>query len=111
MSRKPFHASDFTGSEGPGMQKLRRAAAAPAASPRAKGQGPKLADVRHYMALEAWESAILAAARFPDLGDHAAAIHRGREAILRPAFQRQLRRDPAQMIEEAKEALRARWPR
>lgn len=69
----------------------------------------KLSFVKEAMAAGEWPTAILLASKFPDLGDEAAAIHRGREAILRAAFQRQLKRDPAQLIEEAKAALVRRY--
>jgi hypothetical protein len=66
--------------------------------------------IRFHMRAGEWNEAILAAAKFPDLGEHAEAIQRGREAIMRPAFQRQLKRDPKAMIEAAKQALLERWP-
>lgn len=114
MSRKPFHRSDFTGSEGPGLARLRAlrdktVAGIQAEGRRSKAQLSGLQGLAQAMTEKRWEDAILLAAKWSDLGDHAAAIHRGREAILRPAFQRQLKRDPARMIEEAKQALIERY--
>lgn len=69
-----------------------------------------LAGIRKLMAAGAWNEAILAAAKFGDLGDQAEAIQRGREAIQRPQFMRQLKRDPEAAIEAAKAAMLERWP-
>jgi len=115
MSRKPFHSSDFTASEGPGMAKLRAAGILDEAFDArkrnaAERRGRGLDALKALMRAKRWEDAILAAAKFPDLGEHAEAIQRGREAIMRPAFQRQLKRDPKAMIEAAKAALLERWP-
>ena len=110
MSRRQgFHRSDFLGTEGPGMAKLRAAKPRPEAPLRERKKVKGLCELADAMSEGRWEDAILLAAKWSDLGDQAAAIHRGREAILRPAFQRQLRRDPAQMIEEAKQALLERY--
>lgn len=111
MKRQGFHATDFLGSAGPGLAKLRAAQArgdiaAPAAIRKAAG----LDSVKAAMLAGRWPQAILAAAKFPDLGDQAAAIQAGREAILRASFQRQLKRDPEALIEAAKAALLERWP-
>lgn len=115
MSRQPFHRSDFTGSSGPGMAKLRAAKNAPweaeeEPKPRSPSREFGLAAIKARMAAGEWREAILAAARFPDLGDQAEAIQRGREAIMRPSFMRQLRRDPDAAIEAAKAAMLKRWP-
>jgi hypothetical protein len=112
MSRQPFHRSDFTGSEGPGMAKLRAAgiAAEPLALAPRHGRAGGLDLIRALVRAGRWDEAILVAAKFPDLGDQAEAIQRGREAIQRPAFQRQLKRDPEALIEAAKAALLERWP-
>lgn len=111
-----FHRSDFTGSEGPGLKKLREARARQDKAPAHSTSSAALLDkqtglsvVREHMRHERWPDAILAAAKFPGLGDEAAAIHRGREAIQRPAFQRQLKRDPEMLILEAKHALVRRY--
>lgn len=107
--KRGFHRSDFTGSEGPGLARLRAANVVAEGKPRPTLGKSALANVRHLIAMGDWRAAILTAAKFPDLGDEAAAIHRGREALLRPSFQRQLKRDPTQMIEEAKVALVRRY--
>lgn len=110
MKRSGFHRSDFTGSEGPGLGKLRAAKLqAESALRMGKSKSGGLWALAEAMRERRWNDAILLAAKWSDLGDHAAAIHRGREAILRPSFQRQLKRDPAQMIEEAKAALLERY--
>jgi hypothetical protein len=113
MSRKPFHRSDFTGSEGPGLAKLRAARREGwADQPRKmlEKRATGLALIKEMMRRGLWIDAILAAAKFPDLGDQAEAIQRGREAIMRPDFMRQLKRDPEAAIEAAKAALLERWP-
>ncbi len=56
-----------------------------------------------------WSRAILLAAKFQDLGDHRDAILSAREAINRPDFQRQLKRDPDTLIKAGVTALRARY--
>lgn len=116
MSRRPgFDRSDFIGTSGPGLSKLRAARDSGKLQPdrlqRGNSKASGLAALAQAMEEKRWEDAILLASKWSDLGDHAAAIHRGREAILRPAFQRQLRRDPAEMIEEAKQALIERYSR
>ena len=108
---KPFHATDFLGSAGPGLAKLRAARAlADIALAAATQKIAGLDGVRVAMRAGRWPQAILAAAKFPDLGDQAEAIQGGREAILRASFQRQLKRDPEALIEAAKAALLERWP-
>lgn len=56
-----------------------------------------------------WPQAIKLAAKFQDLGAEKAAILKAREALLRPGFQKQLGRDPAQLIAEGKAALQRRY--
>jgi hypothetical protein len=116
MTGRGFHTSDFIGTSGAGLAKLRAAKAADPArfeaepAPRDEAlERTSRAMIRELMREGSWGKAILAASRFPDLGDEAAAIHRGREAIMRPSFQRQLKRDPDEMLEEAKAALRRRF--
>lgn len=112
MKPRGFHRSDFTGSAGPGLAKLR--AARPSAEPMLSAipltqTATGRERVRAEMDAGNWREAILAAAKFPDLGDERDAILSGREAIVRPAFQRQLKRDPEALIEVAKAALRRRY--
>lgn len=56
-----------------------------------------------------WRAALLAAARFPDLGEHRGAILSAREALERPGFQRQLGRQPEALVEAGIAALKARY--
>lgn len=101
-----FQRHDFIGGGGPGLDKLRATnLEQPEAVKVLDKTASSLNALQAFMGNGQWEAAILLAAKWPVLGDEAAAIHRGREAILRAAFQRQLKRDPAQMIEEAKAAL------
>lgn len=70
---------------------------------------PKIDILRGHMAAGRWPEAIKLAASFPRLGEEKAAILKGREALLRPDFQRQLGRDVPAMVEGAKAALRRRY--
>lgn len=70
----------------------------------------KLDAVRASMRAGDWAMAITLAAKFPRLGDEQADIMRAREALLRPAFQRQLGKDPVALIEAGKAALLRRYP-
>lgn len=65
--------------------------------------------LRGHMAREDWQAAIKLAASFPQLGAEKVPISRAWEAIARPDFCRQLKRDPAVLIEEGKAALRRRY--
>jgi hypothetical protein len=58
-----------------------------------------------------WDAAIAFANRFPRLGEHATAIRRAHNAILRPGFYRQLGLDPAALREKGIRALRERYAR
>lgn len=69
----------------------------------------KLDAVLNAMHSEQWELAIKLAAKFPRLGTHSKAIKQANEAILRPAFQRQLGRDPTQLIAAGKAAIVERY--
>lgn len=69
----------------------------------------KIDVLRAHMAGGAWPAAIKLAASFGELGAERGPILSGREALLRPAFQRQLGRDPAAQIELAKQALGRRY--
>ena len=70
---------------------------------------PKLDYVRDAMRAGNWPLAIQLAAKFPELGAAKADILKAREAILRPDFQRQIGRCPAQLIEAGKAALIGRY--
>jgi hypothetical protein len=56
-----------------------------------------------------WTGALAIAARFPELGEHAAAIHRAHQAGWNPAWSRQLGRDPDEDIQTGIAALKARY--
>ena len=70
----------------------------------------KLDAVLDAMRAGEWPAAIRLAAKFPRLGAEARAIMQAHEALTRPAFQRQLGRCPAQLIEAGKAALIRRYP-
>lgn len=69
----------------------------------------KLDAVLVAMNAEDWLEAIRLAAKFPRLGMQEKTIMRAHEAITRPAFQRQLGRDPEQLIDAGKAALIERY--
>lgn len=76
------------------------------------GSGQPMAQLeilRGHMARDDWQAAIKLAASFPQLGAEKVPIVRAWEAIARPDFCRQLKRDPAVLIEEGKAALRRRY--
>lgn len=108
MSRAPFHPSDFTAAKGPRFAKLQEAKLGPSLVRRGAGPKSGLIELQRLMAADDWRGAILMAAGWSDGPPEAKA---GREAIMRPAFQRQLKRDPEAMIEEAKAALKQRYIR
>ena len=70
----------------------------------------KIEILQSLMRADDWPGAIKFAAKFPRLGDEAADITRAKDALLRPAFYRQLGRDPAALIELGKAALISRYP-
>ena len=69
----------------------------------------KLDAVLSAMCADDWPKAICLAAKFQELGAQRGAILSGREACLRPGFQRQLKRDPAVLIAAAQAALLERY--
>lgn len=69
----------------------------------------KIDTLRGHMAAGRWPEAIKLAATFARLGPERETILKGREALNRPDFQRQLGRDPHALIENAKAALRDRY--
>jgi hypothetical protein len=69
----------------------------------------KLAQLREHMAADDWQAAVLLAAKFGELGAARNAVLSAREAYLRPAFQKQLGRDPAALIAAGKAALIERY--
>jgi hypothetical protein len=93
MTRQPNLTATVVNLEGAGV----RAAA------------PKIDAVRAAMRAGHWREAILAAAKFQELGAEKPAILKAREALLRPHFQQQLGRCPQALIAEGKEALVRRY--
>ena len=69
----------------------------------------KLEQLRALMADGDWHGALRMAARFQRLGQHKRAIERGWEALVRPAFYRELGRDPEAVVAAGVEALRERY--
>ena len=69
----------------------------------------KRARLERLLADGAWADAIKFAAKFQDLGAERGAILSAREALLRPAFQRQIGRTPETLISNGKAALRRRY--
>ncbi len=71
----------------------------------------KIDTLRSHMDAEDWPAAIKLAAKFPRLGEHKAVITRAKDALLRPAFFRQIGKDPEALVELGRQALIARYPR
>jgi hypothetical protein len=70
----------------------------------------KAAKLRAMMDAGDWRGALRLAASFGRLGDEKAAITRAWDAIVRPDFARQLRRDPDALVAEGVAALKRRYP-
>jgi hypothetical protein len=78
--------------------------------PRAPGSPPtKLSQLKAAMRAGDWELALRVAARFPRLGEHAAAIRRGHEAYTNSRFYQQIDKDPEALKEKGKRALIERY--
>ena len=78
--------------------------------PGAPGKVPtKLSQLEAAMRVGDWALALRIAARFPALGEHAAAIKLGHEAYTNPRFYRQLGKDIEALKQEGKLALIARY--
>ncbi len=73
-------------------------------------QVKKIEILKSLMRADDWPAAIKFAAKFPRLGAGAADITRANDALLRPAFYRQIGRDPAALVERGKAALISRYP-
>lgn len=69
----------------------------------------KLSGVKEAAASGDWRKAVLLAAKFQDLGEQRNAILSAREAINRPDFQRQMRRDPDILLAAGVAALKQRY--
>lgn len=80
-------------------------------APQQAQRPTKLSQLLALMEAGQWPEALAFAAKFPDLGKHDTAIHRAHNAYLRPHFYTQLKKNPAQLIEEGIEALKERYLR
>jgi predicted metal-dependent hydrolase len=69
----------------------------------------KISKLRAAAASCDWTLALRIAARFPDLGEHAATIVRAHEAGHNPRFYRSLGKDPDALIAAGIDALKARY--
>lgn len=76
--------------------------------PKTSTLDPKLAKVRAAIANNDWDTAIKLGARVTLFGKYAEAIQRGKDAITKPEFYRQLGRDPDKLRQEAIAALKER---
>jgi hypothetical protein len=65
----------------------------------------KLSQLMAMIEAGEWLAAIKFAAKFPDLGSERDFILRAKDAIHNPDFYRQIKKDPAALIEEGKAAL------
>lgn len=99
----------------PGRKAARRAAAGslPKRPVLPEGKAPGEPDTRVERVVEAvaagdWRAAFRRAVRL-SLGEDKEAIERGWEALTRPAFVRELGRDPKSLIEAGKVALKRRF--
>ena len=70
---------------------------------------PKVEQLRAMMEAGDWRGALHMAAKFPRLGAHRDAIQRGWEALARPAFYRELGKDPDALVLAGIDALRERY--
>lgn len=66
--------------------------------------------IRAAMAAGDWHEALRLATKLQSLGTEEAAITRAWEALVRPEFLRQVKKDPAVAFEDGKAALRRRFP-
>lgn len=69
----------------------------------------KLSKLQGFMQAGLWGDAILLAAKFGELGAEKESILKAREGLLRPAFQRQIGRDPDELISAGVDALTRRY--
>jgi len=72
-------------------------------------QPTKISQLKQAAARGDWATALRIAAKFPQLGAHAAAIKRAHEASHSAAFYRQIGRDPDELIRAGIQALRERY--
>ena len=69
----------------------------------------KLEKLKSCAAMGDWPSALRIAVRFPRLGADKVRIERGWEAIARPAFMRQIGKDPDALVADGIAALKSRY--
>lgn len=69
----------------------------------------KLSRLLEFMAAENWHEALRLAAKFPQLGEHKAAITRAWNAIQSPQFYREIGQDPDSLIAAGVAALKERY--
>lgn len=69
----------------------------------------KIERVRAAVAAEDWREALRLVMKLPSLGLDEEVVSRAWEAMVRPEFLRQVKRDPEAAIEEGKAALRRRF--
>lgn len=69
----------------------------------------KISQLREIMEQGRWEDALKFAGKFPDLGTDKVVITRGREALIRPDFFRQIKKDPAALVADGIAAMRRRY--
>jgi hypothetical protein len=69
----------------------------------------KISKLKAAAASGDWTLALRIAARFHDLGEHAAAIIRAHEAGLNPRFYRSIGKDPEALIRSGIDALKSRY--
>ncbi len=69
----------------------------------------KLSKLKERAAANDWRGAMGIAAKFHDLGEHKSAIMKAWEAYTRPEFQKQIGRDPDNLIYLGIQALRDRY--
>lgn len=86
-----------------------REAAMPAPKIKASSAVPKIDQLRAFAAAGDWHSALRLAAKFQDLGDHKREITAGAEALARPGFYRQIKKDPDALVAAGIAALKARY--
>lgn len=70
---------------------------------------PKIDKLKNAARAGDWISAISIASKFGELGKHKAAIMQAREAYCRPSFQKQIGKDPQNLIAAGIAALKERY--
>jgi hypothetical protein len=70
---------------------------------------PSALEIRALLEAGRLREAVLRASKFADLGEHRDRILSAREAYQRPEFQKQIGKDPMQLIADGVAALRERY--